>query len=110
MKRLHVHVHVEDLQRSIGFYAALFAAEPTVRILVSTITKRYEAELAMLLPQLQMFVSASGNPNSAELGKLVEGAVGALNETDQLVITVRAAQTDLTGSMAIGSTPPSCSG
>ena len=31
MKRLHVHVHVEDLQRSIGFYAALFAAEPTVR-------------------------------------------------------------------------------
>jgi len=28
MKRLHVHVAVEDLQRSIGFYSALFAAQP----------------------------------------------------------------------------------
>jgi catechol 2,3-dioxygenase-like lactoylglutathione lyase family enzyme len=31
MKRLHVHVAVDDLPRSIGFYAALFAAPPTVR-------------------------------------------------------------------------------
>lgn len=30
MKRLHVHVAVEDLDRSIGFYSTLFAAEPTV--------------------------------------------------------------------------------
>jgi len=30
MKRLHVHVSVEDLPRSIGFYSALFAAEPSV--------------------------------------------------------------------------------
>ena len=30
MKRLHVHVAVEDLQHSIGFYSALFAAQPTV--------------------------------------------------------------------------------
>jgi hypothetical protein len=30
MKRLHVHVSVEDLTRSIQFYSALFAAEPTV--------------------------------------------------------------------------------
>lgn len=30
MKRLHVHVGVEDLDRSIGFYSALFAAQPTV--------------------------------------------------------------------------------
>ncbi len=30
MKRMHVHVAVEDLQRSIGFYSALFAAQPTV--------------------------------------------------------------------------------
>ena len=30
MKRLHVHVGVEDLDRSIAFYSALFAAEPTV--------------------------------------------------------------------------------
>jgi catechol 2,3-dioxygenase-like lactoylglutathione lyase family enzyme len=30
VKRLHVHVGVEDLDRSIAFYSALFAAEPTV--------------------------------------------------------------------------------
>ena len=30
MKRLHVHVAVDDLKQSIGFYSALFAAEPAV--------------------------------------------------------------------------------
>jgi catechol 2,3-dioxygenase-like lactoylglutathione lyase family enzyme len=31
MKRMHVHVAVKDLQQSIGFYSALFAAPPGVR-------------------------------------------------------------------------------
>ena len=31
MKRLHVHVAVHDLQQSIRFYSALFAAQPTVK-------------------------------------------------------------------------------
>ena len=30
MKRLHVHMSVADLDRSIRFYSVLFAAEPTV--------------------------------------------------------------------------------
>lgn len=30
MKRFHVHVGVRDLQQSVRFYSALFAAEPTV--------------------------------------------------------------------------------
>lgn len=30
MKRFHVHVAVDELQRSISFYSALFAAEPSV--------------------------------------------------------------------------------
>ncbi len=30
MKRLHVHVAVEDLAKSISFYATLFGAEPVV--------------------------------------------------------------------------------
>jgi predicted enzyme related to lactoylglutathione lyase len=30
MKRLHIHMAVEDLPRSIGFYSALFAAQPSV--------------------------------------------------------------------------------
>ncbi|HSA90670.1 MAG TPA: ArsI/CadI family heavy metal resistance metalloenzyme [Burkholderiales bacterium] len=31
MKRLHIHVAVHDLQQSIRFYSALFAAEPAVK-------------------------------------------------------------------------------
>jgi len=30
MKRMHVHVAVDDLQTSIGFYSALFAAQPSI--------------------------------------------------------------------------------
>ena len=30
MKRLHVHVAVDNLDRSIGFYSTLFAAKPSV--------------------------------------------------------------------------------
>jgi hypothetical protein len=30
MKRMHVHVSVEDIEKSIGFYSALFAAQPAV--------------------------------------------------------------------------------
>ena len=30
MKRLHVHVDVDNLDRSIGFYSTLFGAQPTV--------------------------------------------------------------------------------
>jgi catechol 2,3-dioxygenase-like lactoylglutathione lyase family enzyme len=29
MKRFHVHVHVNDLDKSIGFYSKLFGAEPS---------------------------------------------------------------------------------
>jgi catechol 2,3-dioxygenase-like lactoylglutathione lyase family enzyme len=31
MKRFHVHVHVDDLAKSVAFYSKLFAAEPTRR-------------------------------------------------------------------------------
>lgn len=31
MKRFHVHLHVDDLAQSIGFYSKLFAAEPARR-------------------------------------------------------------------------------
>lgn len=30
MKRLHVHVGVEDLDRSMSFYSTLFGAQPVV--------------------------------------------------------------------------------
>ncbi|MEQ1597677.1 MAG: ArsI/CadI family heavy metal resistance metalloenzyme [Casimicrobium sp.] len=31
MKRMHLHLGVDDMDQSIAFYSALFAAEPTVR-------------------------------------------------------------------------------
>lgn len=31
MKRLHLHISVDDLEQSIGFYSVLFGAQPTVR-------------------------------------------------------------------------------
>jgi len=31
VKRLHVHVAVEDLSKSVGFYSTLFGAQPVVR-------------------------------------------------------------------------------
>ena len=31
MKRFHVHVAVDDLEKSIGFYSTLFGIDPTVR-------------------------------------------------------------------------------
>ncbi|HEX2649489.1 MAG TPA: ArsI/CadI family heavy metal resistance metalloenzyme [Burkholderiales bacterium] len=31
MKRLHVHVGVHDIEQSVRFYSALFAAEPAVK-------------------------------------------------------------------------------
>ena len=31
MKRMHLHLGVDDMDRSIAFYSSLFAAEPTVR-------------------------------------------------------------------------------
>ena len=33
MKRLHIHMAVENLPQSIGFYSALFAAQPAVETL-----------------------------------------------------------------------------
>jgi catechol 2,3-dioxygenase-like lactoylglutathione lyase family enzyme len=30
MKRLHVHVAVDDLNRSVGFYSTLFSAQPSI--------------------------------------------------------------------------------
>ncbi len=30
MKRLHVHVSVDDIEKSVAFYSVLFATEPTV--------------------------------------------------------------------------------
>lgn len=66
MKRLHVHVAVDDLQRSIGFYSALFAATPSV-------TKPDYAKWMLDDPPVNFAISTRGRqPGLDHLGIQVE--------------------------------------
>ena len=66
MKRLHVHVAVDDLERSIGFYSALFAAQPTV-------TKADYAKWMLDDPRVNFAISTRGRePGLDHLGIQVE--------------------------------------
>jgi catechol 2,3-dioxygenase-like lactoylglutathione lyase family enzyme len=69
MKRLHVHVAVEDLARSIRFYATLFAAEPSV-------TKPDYAKWMLDDPRMNFAISARGAARTGieHLGIQVEDA------------------------------------
>jgi len=62
MNRFHVHLHVDDLARSIGFYSKLFAAEPT----------RVESDYAKWMiedPRINFAISTRGNtPGIDHLG------------------------------------------
>ena len=62
MKRFHVHVHVEDLDKSIAFYSRMFAAEPT----------RREADYAKWMlddPRINFAISTrGGKPGVDHLG------------------------------------------
>ena len=51
MKRLHVHIGVNDLEESIGFYSTLFGAQPTV-------TKADYAKWMLDDPRVNFAVSA----------------------------------------------------
>ena len=53
MKRLHVHVAVENLAASVGFYTTLFAAEPSV-------TKPDYAKWMLEDPRVNFAISARG--------------------------------------------------
>jgi predicted enzyme related to lactoylglutathione lyase len=62
MKRLHVHVAVEDLQRAIGFYSTLFGTGP------STIKTDY-AKWMLDDPRVNFAISARGRaPGLDHLG------------------------------------------
>lgn len=57
MKRFHVHVHVDDLGRSVAFYSKLFAAEPS----------RVEGDYAKWMlddPRLNFAISTRGSGRS----------------------------------------------
>ena len=62
MKRMHVHVAVENLQHSIGFYSALFATEPAV-------TKPDYAKWMLEDPRVNFAISTRGRqPGLDHLG------------------------------------------
>ena len=62
MKRFHVHVAVDDLKRSIGFYSALFAAQPAV-------TKADYAKWMLDDPRVNFAISTRGRePGLDHLG------------------------------------------
>lgn len=66
MKRLHVHVSVEDLAQSIQFYNALFGSEPTV-------AKPDYAKWMLDDPRVNFAISARGRPAGLDhLGIQVE--------------------------------------
>lgn len=66
MKRFHVHMHVADLGKSVGFYSQMFGAEPT----------RLEADYAkwhLAEPPLNFAISArGGEPGVDHLGFQVD--------------------------------------
>lgn len=55
MKRLHIHVGVNDLDQSIRFYSTLFAAEPTV-------VKEDYAKWMLEDPRVNFAISAGQHP------------------------------------------------
>ncbi len=66
MKRLHIHVAVADLQQAIGFYSALFAAEPSV-------SKADYAKWMLDDPRVNFAISTRGRqPGLDHLGIQVE--------------------------------------
>jgi catechol 2,3-dioxygenase-like lactoylglutathione lyase family enzyme len=66
MKRLHVHVSVNDLDQSVRFYSTLFAAEPSV-------TKPDYAKWMLDDPRVNFAISARGGvPGLDHLGIQVE--------------------------------------
>ncbi len=66
MKRMHVHVAVENLEKAIGFYSALFATRPAV-------TKADYAKWMLDDPRVNFAVSTRGRtPGLDHLGIQVE--------------------------------------
>ncbi|MGY4312221.1 ArsI/CadI family heavy metal resistance metalloenzyme [Bradyrhizobium sp. JR3.5] len=68
MKRMHVHVAVKDIHQSVGFYSALFGAEPTV-------VKSDYAKWMLDDPRVNFAISTRGRePGLDHLGIQVESA------------------------------------
>ncbi len=68
MKRFHIHIAVDDLERNIDFYSALFQAEPSVR-------KADYAKWMLDDPRINFAISMRGRqPGLDHLGLQVESS------------------------------------
>jgi catechol 2,3-dioxygenase-like lactoylglutathione lyase family enzyme len=90
MKRLHVSVAVSDIEKSISFYSALFAAEPTVR-------KPDYAKWMLEDPRVNFSISSHGREKGVDhLGIQVDGdaelalVAGRLAEAGQSIYEQKA--------------------
>lgn len=78
MKRLHVHVAVDDLAASVRFYSTMFASEPTV-------LKSDYAKWMLDDPRVNFAISARGAPAGLNhLGVQVESAEELAEMNDRL--------------------------
>jgi catechol-2,3-dioxygenase len=83
MKRLHVHVSVNDLEASIHFYSQLFAADPTVR-------KPDYAKWMLEDPRVNFAISQrDGAPGVQHLGIQVENRAELAEVFERLQRTER---------------------
>ena len=90
MKRLHVHLAVEDLEKNIAFYSAVFASEPVVR-------KSNYAKWELEDPRVNFAVSTrAGSPGLDHLGVQADSA-GELGEIESRLAGVDAPVTEQTG-------------
>ena len=81
MKRMHVHVAVENLQHSIGFYSALFASQPSI-------VKADYAKWMLDDPRVNFAISSRGRePGLDHLGIQVESE----DELDEFYARLRKA-------------------
>ncbi|OZB12395.1 MAG: glyoxalase/bleomycin resistance/dioxygenase family protein, partial [Hyphomonas sp. 34-62-18] len=86
MKRLHVHIAVDDLPRSVAFYSTLFAAQPTV-------LKDDYAKWMLEDPRVNLAISARGAAPGvehlgiqAETGEELAEVYARLKEADAPVL------------------------
>jgi catechol 2,3-dioxygenase-like lactoylglutathione lyase family enzyme len=78
MKRLHVHVAVDDLTKSIGFYSTLFGAAPSV-------TKEDYAKWMLEDPRVNFAISARGATSGLDhIGIQVEDRAELLEIAERL--------------------------
>ena len=88
MRRFHVHLGVNDLERSIGFYSNLFGAEPTVR-------KDDYAKWMLDDPRVNFAISRRGNATRVVRCVWVDGDCGTGGSEHMLRTGNRALRVDM---------------